>query len=70
MKRTGVTPDGEPILYSIPAAARKLSLSERTVYRLIDAGRIRMVNVGTTGRAMTRIRAEDLIAFVDASTVK
>lgn len=57
-------------LLSIPAAAARLSCSENHVYRLIAAGQLRSVEIKptTSKRSKTRIREEDLQAFIDAAT--
>lgn len=56
-------------LLSIPSAAAQLDCSRAHVYRLIAAGRLRAVELRAEGkRSKTRVRAEDLEAFIDAHT--
>jgi len=55
-------------LYRIPAAAEQLDVSERTMYRLIDAGLIRTVDISEGVKPIRRIRADDLQAYIDART--
>ena|GEM_PF-2189359 len=50
------------LLVSVPHAARRLSLSERSTWNLIRAGKLRSVQVG--GRRLIRLR--DLQSFVEA----
>ncbi|MCW2902892.1 MAG: hypothetical protein JWO67_5157 [Streptosporangiaceae bacterium] len=42
--------------------------SKDTVYRLISAGELRTVDVSAYGRTRTRVREDDLQAFIDART--
>ncbi len=45
--RTRLDPEViQPLLYSIPAAARRVDLSTRAVYNLIAAGELRTVKIG------------------------
>lgn len=56
-------------LLSIPSAAAQLDCSRAHVYRLIAAGKLRAVELKATGtRPKTRIRAEDVEAFIDTHT--
>lgn len=56
-------------LVSITAAAEQLDCSRGHVYGLIAAGKLRAVEIKATGRrSKTRLRAEDLDAFIDANT--
>ena len=55
-----------PTLVTIESAARDLSLSRRTLYRMIDAGAIPVVKL--TPRSV-RIPREDLAKYVQARTV-
>lgn len=54
-------------LYSVKDAAERISMSERWLYLRIAAGEIPVVELGGT-RAKTRIRADDLQAFIDSRT--
>lgn len=57
------------LLYRIPEAAELLGVTSNTVYRLIAAGQLRAVDVDASGRRpRTRVRHDDLQAFVDART--
>jgi excisionase family DNA binding protein len=46
------TPEGEPSLLAVPPAeaARMLSLSRPMIYKLIQSGELRTVNIGRTRR--------------------
>jgi excisionase family DNA binding protein len=52
-----------PLLYSIPDAARRLSVSRSTIYRLIDDGALLAVSV----RSRQRITAKSLDNFVQGA---
>jgi excisionase family DNA binding protein len=49
----------KPLTYSITGAAQALSLGERSIYKLMDAGKLRRVKVGRR----TLIPAEDVAAL-------
>ena len=56
-------------LLSPTHAAELLDCSRPHIYGLIAAGRLRAVEIKATGtRSKTRIREEDLQAFIDANT--
>ena len=57
-------------LLTIPEAAAVLGYKDRgTVYDLISAGELRAVDLRVTGKqAKTRVRRDDLQAFIDART--
>lgn len=56
-------------LLSIPNAAARLDCSASHVYNLIAAGKLRAVEIKATGkRPKTRVREEDLEAFIEAQT--
>jgi excisionase family DNA binding protein len=55
-------------LYSVRTVAERLEMSRDWVYTQITAGRIRAVQLGDD-RAKTRIRADDLQAYIDAHTI-
>ena len=56
-------------LLSIPEAAAQLACSRAHVYRLISAGSLRSVELKATGaRSKTRVRAEDVEAFIAEHT--
>lgn len=56
-------------LLSPTHVAERLDCSRPHVYGLIAAGRLRAVEIKATGtRSKTRIREEDLEAFIDANT--
>lgn len=58
-----------PQLLSIPRAAAQLDCSRGHIYHLLAAGKLRAVEIAATGkRSKTRIRAEDLDAFIEAHT--
>ena len=52
-----------PLLYSIPDAARRLSVSRSTIYRLINDGALLAVSV----RSRQRITAKSLNEFVQTA---
>lgn len=56
-------------LLSITRAAEFLDCSRAHVYRLIAVGKLRAVETKALGnRPKTRVRAEDLEAFIEANT--
>lgn len=62
--------DEDPLLLTIPQTAEKLSVATNTVYRLIACGDLRAVDMTVPGakRPKTRVRRDDLEAFIDART--
>lgn len=54
--------DGQPLLLSVPAAARRLSISARALWRIISTGEIKPLKVG---QRCTRVKASDLDAYID-----
>ncbi|WP_434316386.1 helix-turn-helix transcriptional regulator [Leifsonia sp. P73] len=54
-------------LYSVRTVAERMEMSRDWVYAQIRAGRLRAVELGDT-RAHTRVRSDDLQAFIDART--
>lgn len=65
-------PASRPSVFTVPAAAAELGCSESHVYRLIAAGELRAVDIGTPGstRAKTRVRADDIAAYIERRTPK
>ncbi|VXB34118.1 helix-turn-helix domain-containing protein [Nocardioides sp. AX2bis] len=59
-----------PELLTVTDAAARLSCSRGHVYNLVALGQLRAVEIAIAGakRPKTRIRAEDLTAFVEAHT--
>jgi excisionase family DNA binding protein len=57
-------------LLSTAEAAERLKVSSATVERLVHAGELRVVELGTSRRQKWRIRPDDLMAFIEARTVK
>jgi excisionase family DNA binding protein len=57
-------------LLPIPAAAEFLGCSEMHVYRLVSTGELRAVDISRkgAGKSKTRIREDDLEAYIDART--
>lgn len=57
-------------LLTIPQTREQLGCSENHVYRLIASGQLRAVDIRPRGskRPKTRIRRDDLHAFIDAHT--
>lgn len=57
-----------PVLLTIPETAERLKVSRRAVYYLIDSGSLRVVNVSNTGASKSRVREDDLRAFIESRT--
>ena len=58
-----------PQVLRIDRVAEALDCSRGHVYGLIAAGKLRAVETKATGRrSKTRVRADDLQAFIDANT--
>jgi excisionase family DNA binding protein len=57
-------------LLSVPAAAALLGCSEMHVYRLVSTGELRAVDISRkgAGKSKTRIRSDDLDAYIEAHT--
>lgn len=66
MKRTE---EGTRLL-SMPDAATRLGCSRTYVYRLIESGQLRSVDISVTGnkRPKTRVYADDIAKFIEART--
>jgi len=58
------------LLLTIPEAGEKLGVSPNTVYKLIAGGDLRAVDMSSSNakRSRTRVRADDLEAFIEART--
>jgi len=58
--------DSSPRFLSVPRVARELDVDAATVYRLIAAGELLGVRLGTGPRRgqMVRVRAEDLERWI------
>lgn len=59
-----------PGLFTIAEAGLRLGASDMHVYRLIAAGELRAVDISQPGsrRSKTRVRSDDLAAYIDART--
>ena len=57
-------------LFSVPAAAARLECSEMHIYRLVSTGELRAVDISRkgAGKSKTRIRSDDLDAYIEART--
>ena len=57
-------------LFSVPAAAAHLGCSEMHIYRLVSTGELRAVDISRkgAGKSKTRIRSDDLDAYIEART--
>ena len=56
-------------LLTLPQAGERLGCSRTHIYRLIAAGKLRAVEIKALGkRPKTRVREEDLEAFIEAHT--
>lgn len=66
----GERTDMTPRLYTPKEAGELLGgVSEQTVRRMVEAGQLRIVNVGTDpAYPRMRIREDDLMAFIEART--
>ena len=63
------TPSSEAVrLYPVVEAAKVLGVSRGFVYKLINDGVLRAVELGTNCKSKTRVRADDLQAFIDLRT--
>jgi excisionase family DNA binding protein len=64
----GRNPATSTQLLSVPAAADRLECSEMHIYRLVSTGELRAVDISRQGakKSKTRIRSEDLDAYIDA----
>ena len=61
----------EPVdLLPVLAAAERLGCSDMHVYRLIADGELRAVDIAQPGarRSKTRVRSDDLAAYIDKRT--
>jgi excisionase family DNA binding protein len=58
------------VLFTPREAAERLDCSENHIYRLIARGALRAVDIGQPGarRAKTRVRSDDLLAYIDKQT--
>lgn len=56
-----------PALLRVTEVAERLSCGRTHVYELIAAGKLAAVNIGI-GRSQTRIREDDLEAYIEART--
>jgi excisionase family DNA binding protein len=64
-----MTPPAAATTLSTPAeAAQRLRVGIRTVYRLVESGDLRAVNVAAKGGTRLRIREDDLAAFIETRT--
>lgn len=54
-------------LWRIPEVAARLGVARGTVYDLISRGELRVVDIGH-GRSKSRVRDDDLAAFIDERT--
>jgi excisionase family DNA binding protein len=56
-------------LYSTAQAAELMNVSSDYVEKQVHSGRLRVVELGTDLRQKWRIRADDLMDFIEARTV-
>ncbi|WP_320338759.1 helix-turn-helix transcriptional regulator [Burkholderia seminalis] len=56
-----------PKLYRISEVMQQLSVSRATIYRMVDAGKLKLVKVGTQG---SRITAESIDALISGKAPK
>jgi excisionase family DNA binding protein len=57
-------------LYTTAEAGEILGVTSVTVWRWINAGRIRAVELGTADKPKLRIREDDLQKFIEERTLK
>lgn len=57
-------------LYTTAEAGKRLGVSAVTVWRWINLGRIRAVELGTPDKPKLRIRDDDLQQFIDDRTLR
>jgi excisionase family DNA binding protein len=57
-------------LLPVPVAAERLGCSEMHIYRLVSTGELRAVDISLkgAGKSKTRIREDDLDAYIEART--
>lgn len=65
-----MTVETETRLLSMPAAAERLGCSRSFIYRLIESGQLRSVDIRVKGnaRAKTRVYASEIEAFIERQT--
>jgi excisionase family DNA binding protein len=51
----------EPLVYTIPQAAKELEVSRSTIYRLISEGQLETISV----RSRRRVRRTALVRYLD-----
>lgn len=70
MTRPRTTGHAAPACLTIAAAAGQLGCSEMHVYRLIATGALDAVDISLPGskRSKTRVRTDDLSAYIDRQT--
>jgi hypothetical protein len=54
--------------YTAVEAGALLDKSDEFIYRLRDARKLRMINIGSEKRPALRVRADDLQAFIESRT--
>jgi len=57
--------EGEPLLYTVPAAARMLGLGRSKTYELIRSGRIRSVRIDGC-RRIPRAALEEFVSELES----
>lgn len=58
----------EVALKTIPQVADALGCGKSHVYNLLSSGELRAVDISRTGRPKTRIRTDDLAAYIERQT--
>jgi len=63
-------PQAEAQLLTIQQTGQRLGASDNHVYRLIASGELRAVDIAQPGslRSKTRVRSDDLAAYIDQKT--
>jgi excisionase family DNA binding protein len=69
-QRHTVSPSETVDLFTIEGTATRLRCSDTHVYRLINAGLLRAVDISAPGspRTKTRVRSDDLQDYIDSRT--
>jgi excisionase family DNA binding protein len=60
----------DPKLLTVPQAASELGIAPNTLFKMIAAGELRVVDMASPGskRPKSRVRADDLQAFIESRT--
>lgn len=59
-----------PVLLTLPQVAKRMKVSEHTVYNYVMQGRLRAYDYGSPKRSLWRIAPQDVDAFWDLGAAK